>query len=182
MSSAWFFGYGSLMWNPGFAADAFEPARLDGWHRRFCITSRHYRGTPERPGLVLGLAPGGQCVGRALGVAVEREAEVLAYLDAREQVGGIYVYERLSLPVVLLRTGALVGAWCYVAKPDHPDFDAALDEQAIAARIAVAEGRAGSNRDYALATVRHLHEIGIREPGLDALARALGEAGCALEA
>ena len=80
----WYFGYGSLMWNPGFVHEAFEPAALEGWSRALCIYSTHYRGTPARPGVVLGLRPGGRCVGRAIGVAAEREAEVTAYLDARE--------------------------------------------------------------------------------------------------
>ena len=162
------------MWNPGFAHDAFEAARLDGFHRQFCITSRHYRGTPERPGLVLGLAPGGHCVGRALGVAAEREAEVLAYLDAREHVGGIYVYDRCRMTVRLLRTGAGVPAWCYVARPGHPDFAGGLAAEAVQQTIATATGLAGSNRDYALATIAHLRALGIAEPGLEALAAALG--------
>jgi cation transport protein ChaC len=170
---AWFFGYGSLMWRPGFHVDAFEPARLDYWHRRFCIVSRHYRGTPDRPGLVLGLAPGGTCVGRALGVQRSREPEVLAYLDEREQVGGIYVYQRCRLPLFLPAYEAEVEAWCYVARPDHPDFTGDLADDEILARIASARGRAGSNRDYALNTVAHLAEMGIVEPGLTALAERL---------
>jgi cation transport protein ChaC len=170
----WVFGYGSLMWNPGFAYQAFEPGRLDGWHRRFCVTSRHYRGTPERPGLVLGLAPGGSCTGRALGVAAAQAEGVLACLDAREHVGGIYVYDRQLLPVTLLRTGVRVEAWCYVARPDHQDVVLDLDDDALLARVAAATGAAGSNRDYVLATVRHLREIGIAEGTLEALARSLG--------
>ena len=69
----WYFGYGSLMWNPGFHHEAFEPAVLEGWSRALCIYSTHYRGTAARPGLVLGLRPGGRCMGRAIGVAPERE-------------------------------------------------------------------------------------------------------------
>jgi glutathione-specific gamma-glutamylcyclotransferase len=96
----WYFGYGSLMWNPGFAHDAFEPAVLEGWSRGLCVYSTHYRGTAARPGLVLGLRPGGRCVGRAIGVAPDREAEVTAYLDARELLD-TYVYERVRLPLLL---------------------------------------------------------------------------------
>jgi glutathione-specific gamma-glutamylcyclotransferase len=169
----WFFGYGSLMWNPGFAHDAFEPARLDGYQRRFCIVSRHYRGTAQRPGLVLGLAPGGSCVGRAIGVAPARAAEVLDYLDGREQVGGIYVYDRLCLPLRLVATGRIVDAWCYVAKAEHPDYAGGLASEAVLARVAHASGRAGSNRDYVLNTITHLREMAINEPELEALAAAL---------
>ncbi|SNB54718.1 cation transport protein ChaC [Arboricoccus pini] len=166
---AWFFGYGSLMWNPGFPADAFEVAELVGWQRRFCIASRHYRGTPELPGLVLGLAPGGQCTGRALGVSAEREAEVLDYLDAREQVGGIYVYDRLKLPLRLPSTDRHVEAWCYVSRPDHEDFAGNLDLGTIATIIEAASGVAGSNVEYMENTVRHLRELGIVEPELETL-------------
>lgn len=166
---AWFFGYGSLMWNPGFPADVFEVAELIGWHRRFCIASRHYRGTPETPGLVLGLAAGGQCTGRALGVSAGREAEVLDYLDAREQVGGIYVYDRLKLPLRLPASETHVEAWCYVSRPDHEDFAGDLDLEAIAATIKAASGVAGSNIEYAENTVQHLHELGIVEPELETL-------------
>jgi cation transport protein ChaC len=172
----WFFGYGSLMWRPGFASDACLRATLEGYHRRFCITSRHYRGTSERPGLVLGLAPGGACVGRAFGVLPAREAEVLAYLDEREQVGGVYVYDRLHLPVRLEPDAVAVPAWCYVARPDHPDYAGDLPEEAIAARIAGAAGVAGSNRDYVANTLEHLRAMGIHEPSLERLAAALGAA------
>jgi glutathione-specific gamma-glutamylcyclotransferase len=169
----WFFGYGSLMWNPGFPLDAFEPARLDGYHRRFCIVSRHYRGTAEQPGLVLGLAPGGQCVGRAIGVAPAREEEVLRYLDDREFVGGIYVYERLLLPLRLLPDEQVVQGWCYVARPEHPDYAGGLGDTAVLERVARAKGLAGSNREYVLNTVTHLREMAIGEPDLEALATAL---------
>jgi glutathione-specific gamma-glutamylcyclotransferase len=176
-SLAWFFGYGSLMWNPGFTHDAFEPAELQGYHRSLCITSRHYRGTAERPGLVLGLAPGGHCVGRAIGVAHEREPEVLAYLDARENVRGIYIYERLRLPLKLLRCESEIEAWCYVACTDHPDFAGNLSEEEVLARVQRAIGLAGTNADYVRNTVTHLADIGIREPSLEALAASASAEG-----
>lgn len=170
---AWFFGYGSLMWNPGFAHEAFERAELVGWHRRLCITSRHYRGTPERPGLVLGLAPGGSCVGRAIGVAHEREPEVIAYLDARENVRGVYIYDRAKLPVRLLDQGRTVEAWCYVACTDHPDYAGELTGSEVLERVRRGIGLAGPNADYVRNTVAHLREMGISEPGLEALAAKL---------
>jgi cation transport protein ChaC len=169
----WFFGYGSLMWNPGFVWDAFEKAELVGWHRRFCIVSRYYRGTVDRPGLVLGLAPGGQCTGRAIGVRPEREAEILDYLDAREQVGGIYVYDRLRLPLRLITQDASIEAWCYVSRPDHEDYAGDLDLSAIGTTIRYAAGIAGTNADYARHTVAHLRELGIVEADLEHLLRML---------
>jgi cation transport protein ChaC len=172
----WFFGYGSLMWHPGFLHDALEAARLDGWHRALCIRSIHYRGTPGRPGLVLGLAQGGSCVGRAIGVAAERETEVLAYLDARELIGA-HVYDRVSLPVTLLASGRRVPAWTYVAKADHPDYQPDLDEPVVLDRVRHGHGLAGANADYVRNTVAHLRAMGIAEPGLERLVLALAAAG-----
>jgi cation transport protein ChaC len=164
----WFFGYGSLMWNPGFAHEAFEPARLDGWSRALCIYSHHYRGTAARPGLVLGLQPGGRCTGRAIGVAAERESEVVAYLDARELIGA-YVYDRARLPVRLLARGADVPAWCYVARPEHEHFARDLDRAAVLRHVRQGHGLAGSCIDYVRQTVAHLGEMGIDEPELETL-------------
>lgn len=168
----WHFGYGSLMWRTGFAYEAFEPAELTGWHRQLCIYSHHYRGTTARPGLVLGLAPGGRCVGRAIGVDPARANEVLAYLDARELLDD-YVYERKRLPLRLLALDQTVEAWCYVARPEHPDFAGGLDEEETIRLVRQGVGDAGSNIDYVRNTLAHLEEIGIAEPKLAALVRKL---------
>src|SRR5258708_40082984 len=82
----WVFAYGSLMWNPGFAHDAAEPALLRGWHRSFCVYSHRYRGTPERPGLVLGLDRGGACPGLALRIPAAAAEAAMSYLWEREMV------------------------------------------------------------------------------------------------
>ena len=168
---AWVFGYGSLMWNPGFAHAAFETAVLDGWHRALCVYSWHYRGTKERPGLVMGLAPGGTCVGRAIGVERAREAEVVAYLDERELPN--YVYDRVAVPL-RLAGGGMVTAWTYVARTDHPQFagDLALDEALRLVRQG--SGVGGACRDYVRNTVAHLAGMGIVEPKLEELVEALG--------
>lgn len=165
---AWFFGYGSLMWNPGFACDAFERALLKGWRRGLCIYSSHYRGTPARPGLVLGLRPGGRCVGRAIGVVPAREAEVVAYLDARELLD-VYVYERVRLPLVLLDAERTVEAWCYVARPEHPQYAGDLDRAAVLRCVRQGHGLAGACTDYVRNTVSHLRAMGIEEPELEEL-------------
>lgn len=168
----WVFGYGSLMWNPGFAHEAFEPALLKGWRRGLCIYSSHYRGTPACRGLVLGLQPGGRCTGRAVGIAPARELEVLAYLDARELVGS-EVYTRCKLPVGLRPDGPTVEAWCYVARPDNPDYAGHLDRAAILTHVRQGHGLAGSCADYLRNTVLHLREMGIAEPELEELLAAL---------
>lgn len=168
----WFFGYGSLMWNPGFVPDAFEVAVLEGWQRGLCIYSYHYRGTPARPGLVLGLRPGGRCVGRAMGVAAAREAEVVAYLDGRELLG-TYVYERVRLPLDLPACGMRVEAWCYVARPEHEQYAGDLDRDARLRHIRDGHGLAGSCLDYVRNTLAHLRGMGIAEPELESLLATL---------
>lgn len=171
----WFFGYGSLMWNPGFAFDAFAPARLDGWCRALCIYSTHYRGTAARPGLVLGLKPGGSCVGRAIGVRRPREAEVLAYLDARELLD-TYVYDRVCLPVTLLDRREAAEAWCYVAKPEHPQYAGNLAGEAVLRCVREGHGLAGACADYVRNTVMHLRAMSILEPELEAIVAELDAA------
>ncbi len=164
----WIFGYGSLMWKPGFDFVRSVPARLDGWHRDLCIRSEHWRGTPVRPGCVLGLAPGGSCVGRAFAIDPAAEAAILEALDARENVGG-YLYERRKVPVTLLDGGAGVEAWTYLARTEDPRFERDLPRVELLRRMREARGLGGSNLDYLRETVAHLRELGIREPELEAL-------------
>ncbi len=162
----WVFGYGSLMWNPGFPALAAEPAVLAGYHRSFCIYSTHYRGTPERPGLVLGLAPGGACPGVAFRVAIDQAPSVRDYLRERELCG--YAYKEATLPVGL-RDGRQVAAYTFVADPDHRRYAGDLGVTASAAIIMEAVGRNGLNRDYLINTVKELEAHGVVEPPLHAL-------------
>lgn len=164
----WVFGYGSLMWKPGFAFERSAPARLDGWHRALCIRSEHWRGTPERPGCVLGLAPGGSTVGRAFAIDAREEAAILEALDARENVRG-YLYERRKVPITLLDTGEVVSAWTYLARTADPRFERDLPRAEILRRLREAHGLGGSNLDYLRETVAHLAELGIREHELETL-------------
>ena len=171
----WYFGYGSLMWNPGIAHEAFEPARLDGWSRALCVYSTHYRGTAARPGLVLGLLRGGSCIGRAIGVAPEREAEVTAYLDARELLD-VYVYDRVRLPLRLLAGEREVAAWCYVARPEHEHYAGHLAPRQILSCVRQGHGLAGACADYVRNTVAHLQTMAIREPELERVVAELDTA------
>lgn len=161
----WVFGYGSLMWQPGFTYRCARPARLDGHHRSFCVYSRHHRGTPDAPGLVLGLAPGGFCEGLAFRVDAGDAAAVRSYLDERELVG--YAYRARLLPVRV--DGEVVDAYAFVADPDHAQYAGDLGIERAAAIIIQAGGCAGLNRDYLINTVRHLERAGIVEPALHAL-------------
>jgi len=173
----WVFGYGSLMWRPGFDWAERRMARLEGWRRSFCLRSIHYRGTPEAPGLVLGLdrAPGVACDGVAYRVASDARAAVLAYLRARELVSYAY-HERTA--ALRLEGGAAAEAVIYVVDRAHPQYAGVLSLAEQAAIIARSAGPMGANRDYLLQTVEHLAALGVSDPELEALAarvRALGD-------
>lgn len=158
------FAYGSLMWDPGFTFEDRKPGLLRGYHRAFCIHSHYYRGTPENPGLVLGLDRGGACRGLVYRVAVEREQEVRAYLWERE-IGNDGVYKEKMLPV-LLDDGTTVQALTYVADRAHPQYAGRLTPEQAAVLIRKGVGQRGRCLDYFASTVRHLEELGFRETPL----------------
>ena len=176
----WVFGYGSLMWNPGFAYLERRIARLDGFQRRFALTSRHYRGTPEKPGLVLGLdwAPGESCTGMAFRICPSKEQEVRDYLVERELVS--YAYFETRHPVTLLCEGAGQGeaqdALCYVVDRSHPQYAGQMEPQAQAEIIADAVGPSGPNYEYLMNTLEQLQAIGIPDPNLTAMAEQVRRA------
>jgi cation transport protein ChaC len=162
----WVFGYGSLMWRPGFEAVERAPARLTGWHRSFCITSTHHRGSPERPGLVLGLDRGGACEGVAYRVAATQADAVHRYLRVRELVNG--VYREVAAPVEL-GDGRRVRALTYIVERAHPSYAGGLSLPRQAFLIRGARGLSGDNLDYLINTVRALQTSGIRERALERL-------------
>lgn len=166
------FGYGSLIWKPGFPHEAAHPALLHGFHRRFCLWSRRYRGTPEAPGLVLGLDRGGACRGVAYRVAEAQAAAVLDYLQDRELPDNETVYRRRMLPVRLLDAGRTVRAVTFVVNRAHVSYCRPAPE-AAATVIAQGVGRMGPNRDYLLNTVSHLRAMGVRDAVLDRIAALL---------
>ncbi|WP_439552554.1 gamma-glutamylcyclotransferase [Falsiroseomonas sp.] len=182
----WVFAYGSLIWRPGFDHAGSQPALLQGFHRRFCLWSHHYRGTPEAPGLVLGLDRGGACRGVAFRVPGANAAAVLRYLDDRELPDGAeVVYHRRVLPVRLagegqgvpegLPMGTTVPAVTYVANRACRLYVPSLAPEQAAATIARSVGRMGSNRDYLLNTLNHLEAMGVRDAGLARIAALLPE-------
>jgi cation transport protein ChaC len=166
-------GYGSLMWRPGFAFVEARRARLVGYARAFCIYSVHYRGTRDQPGLVLGLDRGGVCEGVAFRVPAGAARGTLGYLRAREQVTGVYVERRVAIQLAGPDPGE-VEAITYVAERRHPGYAGHLSLAEQARIIRGARGRAGSNLDYLVNTLRHLHELGIREPRLERLGCLVG--------
>jgi cation transport protein ChaC len=162
----WVFGYGSLMWDPGFAFSQRQVACLSGWHRSFCMKSIHYRGTPEDPGLVLALdrAEGAACDGVAFGVEGPAAAATLAYLHQRELISDAYLETRLP---VVLADGRVVTAVTYVIDHAHPQYCAGLTSDEQAAIIARCAGQTGTNADYLWNTTAHLAELGLADPDLD---------------
>jgi cation transport protein ChaC len=163
----WVFGYGSLIWDPGFPVAERRIATLQGWHRSFCMRSIHHRGTVDSPGLVLALDrdEGASCTGVAFRVAPGHEPATLTALRERELVSSAYL--ELTLPVTTPE-GPLE-ALTYVIDPDHVQYcHLGLEEQARI--IATAIGGRGANRDYLWSTTTHLHDLGIADPDLDWLA------------
>jgi len=169
----WVFAYGSLMWKPGFEFEEACPALLRGYHRAFCIASTHYRGSPEVPGLVLGLDRGGSCRGRAYRIADDRAAKVARYLHEREMVGGVYEPRWLKIETP---KGAEIAA-AYVADRQNEQYAGKLPEDEIVAAIRRGVGMAGSNREYLRNTVEHLDKLGIADGPLHRLLRRVEAKG-----
>ncbi|MEO3478795.1 gamma-glutamylcyclotransferase [Phaeobacter sp. CAU 1743] len=165
----WVFGYGSLLWNPGFPVARREIATLQGYARSFCMSSVHHRGTEEKPGLVLALdeVAGAHCTGLALAVENGAETETLDYLRERELISSAYVERDLE---VELQTGDLVTAVTYVIDPHHVQYCGGMSLEEQARIIAHAVGGRGPNTEYLYNTASHLAEIGLNDEDLDWLA------------
>ncbi|MBY6136273.1 gamma-glutamylcyclotransferase [Leisingera sp. XS_AS12] len=170
----WVFGYGSLLWNPGFPVARREVAVLHGYARSFCMSSVHHRGTEERPGLVLALdeVKGAHCKGLAMAVEAGHEAQTLDYLRERELISSAYVERNLE---VELTDGRKVTAVTYVIDPDHVQYCGGMGLEEQAQIIAHAVGGRGPNTEYLYNTADHLSEIGLHDVDLDWLARRVRE-------
>ena len=153
----WVFGYGSLIWNPGFCFTAGALATLCGYHRSLCIWAVHYRGTPEYPGLVFGLDQGGECHGKAYAVPLDRRNEVLDYLWDREMIED--VYQPALLPCEI--HGQPSQALTFIANPDHPRYAGKLSAPRIAEVVHQAAGLCGANREYVEETWQALGHLGL---------------------
>lgn len=171
MTELWVFGYGSLIWRPGFPFLEKRPARLIGAHRSLCVYSWVHRGTPEHPGLVLGLDGGGTCRGLAFRVAASERDEVIAYLRAREQVTSVYL-ERIRN--IRFADGGTAQALTYMVDRGHGQYAGKLDEDVQLRIVAGAHGASGANRDYVINTAAHLAELGMPDAQLSRLAERLG--------
>lgn len=168
----WVFGYGSLMWRPGFEFIEQVPARLIGEHRALCVYSFDHRGTPEQPGLVLGLDRGGACRGIAFRVAADRRDETIAYLRAREQTTNVY---REVMRSVWLENEARqrVSALAYVVDRGHVQYAGRLGLKEQLHFVRQGHGRSGANTEYVLSTVKSIEAQGLRDAQLHQLAAML---------
>jgi glutathione-specific gamma-glutamylcyclotransferase len=169
-TSHWVFGYGSLIWRPGFEFIDAMPARLEGWHRSLCVLSHKYRGTRAQLGLVFGLDQGGFCNGLAYEVAHSEWPKTYAYLTDRELVTDIYKEMSLS---VALKNGEVVDATTYVVDQTHEQYFGKMPLQEVLALVRQGHGEAGSCIDYVRNTAEHLGTLGIPDPELDAIVRQL---------
>jgi cation transport protein ChaC len=168
----WVFGYGSLMWRPGFEFIERVEARLVGAHRALCVYSFVHRGTPERPGLVLGLDHGGACRGIAFRVAAVNRAATIHYLREREQV--TMIYRECVRPVRLKgEPQHAVSALCYMVDRSHAQYAGRLTLDQQLHHVRGNHGRSGANPDYVIETVAALEALGYRETELHLLAQRL---------
>jgi cation transport protein ChaC len=168
----WVFGYGSLIWRPDFDHVERQPARLTGAHRALCVFSHVHRGTPERPGLVLGLDLGGACRGVAYRVTAKKRAEVIAYLRGREQVTSVY-RETLRAVTLLSEPQRRVTALVYMIDRGHIQYAGRLGLAEQLHLVRQGHGHSGPNRDYVLATVKALEGLGLFDRDLHLLAETL---------
>ncbi|WP_282168986.1 gamma-glutamylcyclotransferase [Ruegeria atlantica] len=166
----WVFGYGSLLWNPGFPVARSEHATLHGYARSFCMSSIHHRGTEEHPGLVLALdeQADANCTGLALAVETGHEERTLQELRERELISSAYVEKNLD---VHLNTGEVITAVTYVIDADHVQYCGGMPLEEQAQIIAHAVGGRGPNTEYLYNTAEHLAEIDLRDPDLEWLAQ-----------
>lgn len=165
----WVFGYGSLIWDPGFDFHESRLAQVHGYHRTFCIRSTRYRGTPEQPGVVLGLDRGGSCIGMAFRLRPESRRAAVDALYEREMTGGVYVARILS---VVLADGQRVHALAFVANRDSESYERLTDDE-IVQRLSACCGQRGRNREYAIRTWRSLADHGVHCPHLGRVSRRL---------
>lgn len=190
--AVWVFGYGSLIWRPGFSYRHRRPALLEGWHRAFCRYSFHHRGTPENPGLVVGLRRGKSCVGMAYAIDTRDVPEALAYLDDRE--GGGYLRTEVTLRLLEQHSAGegagntvagsaansaenggvynSVTGWSYIPNPDHPSYFGEEDPGRLIRLVATGRGKSGTALDYLRDLIAHLKEMQVEEPALAAILHA----------
>ena len=172
----WVFGYGSLMWHPGFPHLEVRKGHLYGFHRHFCLYSHNYRGTPECPGLVLGLDRGGSCRGLVYRVPAAEAEEAMDYLYEREMNTGAYAPRWLEVRSEV-RTASkpeteAVSAIAFVVDPAHKQYAGRLSLERTLDYVLQGHGERGPCVEYLENTVHHLRALGLRDRSLERLLRA----------
>ena len=162
-NNLWVFGYGSLMWDPGFPFAESRRGKIYGYHRSLCLRSVRYRGTDDKPGLVFGLDRGGSCTGMCYRLNVDDQFEVATYLQDREMLNNAY---EPYIRTVTLDDGRCVDAILFVVRRQHPSYVRNLSADQIAGIVADASGQRGANLDYVISTIKVLEEFGIRDRAL----------------
>jgi glutathione-specific gamma-glutamylcyclotransferase len=159
----WVFGYGSLMWAPEFSYAERKTGLVHGYHRALCILSSRYRGTPDKPGLVMGLCRGGSCWGMAFRVQAGHAKEVLDNLWRREMLNNVYMPKLVPVAVAGKQR---VHALAFVADTTHRQFVDELDVNGRAKLVAQGSGQRGRCVDYIRHTLDHMRELGVHDPHL----------------
>jgi cation transport protein ChaC len=158
----WIFGYGSLMWNPNFTYEEEQKAKLSGYSRAFCLKLFSNRATPEKPGLMLALDEGGECEGVVFRISKTNVESITKELWIREMLGGIYVPKIMPVETMKRTLPALV----FTVNRSHSRYAGQLAASEIAAIIAKAEGKLGSNCDYLFQLVTKLKEKSIHDENM----------------
>ena len=153
----WLFGYGSLMWNPAMHFAEHRGGRVLGWHRSYCMWLQAGRGSPENPGLMLGLDRGGAASGALFRVPADQARDELLLPFRRELF--TYSYEARWVSVAT-RTGPL-RALTFVVNRDGARYVHRLPLEQVARHIATASGSLGSCMEYLTQTLRSLEELGL---------------------
>ena len=167
----WLYGYGSLIWNPAFHFSERALATINGYHRRFCLWTHLGRGSPECPGLMLGLDRGGSCKGVAFRLTPAQIAEELPLVWRREMVTAAYRPHWLNGRVADRPARILA----FTINREHDRYGGGLGMEDIARAIARAEGPLGRCSEYLFNTFEHLRELGIDDRGLDHLCQRVRE-------
>lgn len=179
VTSHWVFGYGSLIWRPGFPFIRQMPALLNGAHRSLCIYSHRHRGTESQPGLVFGLVRGGSCRGMGFEVEDRLWPEVVDYLRERELDKGVY---REALRLIRVSDVGPVDALAFLVDETHTQYAGRLQVAEQVRLVRQGVGESGPNVEYVLETARILGAMGIRDRYLDELVEALGGVDVAVRA
>jgi cation transport regulator ChaC len=168
----WIFGYGSLIWRPGFPYRERRLAHAIGWRRVLAQGSPDHRGTPSRLGRVVTLVPaeGARCGGVAYAIDETSQEAILAALDEREQGG----YERVAIDVELDHPPReAVRAVTWIASPENPYHLGEAPLAQLIDEIAASVGPSGTNIEYVLRLAEALRELGIEDGAILDIAAAL---------